>query len=92
MVRILILIDKINRDSNNKPYIEQLYKFLITLQASNSSSKINGGFYEEFYKSILGWKKRMRLNSWTSMFALQAIYWYENYNNIEFDEQINFLY
>ena len=92
LIRILILIDKINDTSNYKSYVEQLYKFLMTLQASNPSPKINGGFYEEFYKSILGWKKRMRLNSWTSMFALQAIDWYGNYDNIKFDEQINFLY
>ena len=92
LIRIMILLDKINNNSNYKLYIERLYKFLISLQANNSNSKINGGFYEEFYKSIFGWKKRLRLNSWTSMFALQAIYWYQNYDRINFNDQIKFLY
>ena len=91
-IRILILIDKIHRDSRYRKTAEQLFNFLKTFQASSSSLPINGGFYEEFYKTIFGWKKRLRLNSWTSMFALQAIYWYQNYDNIEFENQIKFLY
>jgi hypothetical protein len=92
LVRILILIDKIDEKSKHQPEIERLYNFLITFQASHVSEKINGGFYEEFYKSVFGWKKRLRVNSWTSMFALQSIYWYHNQRNLKFDEQINFLY
>ena len=91
-IRILILIDKIHRDSRYRKTTEQLINFLKTFQASSSSSQINGGFYEEFYKTIFGWKKRLRLNSWTSMFALQAIYWYQNYDNVEFKNQIKLLY
>jgi hypothetical protein len=92
LIRILILIDKLELEIQFKSKINNLYNFLITLQASHSSQKINGGFYEEFYKSLFGWKKRLRINSWTSMFALQSIYWYQNYDDITFDEQINFLY
>lgn len=92
LIRILILIDKLELEIQFKSKINNLYNFLITLQASHSSQKINGGFYEEFYKSLFGWKKRLRINSWTSMFALQSIYWYENYDEITFEEQINFLY
>ena len=92
LIRIMILLDKIDSNSNYKSSTHHLYKFLLSLQASDSDPNINGGFYEEFYKSIFGWKKRLRLNSWTSMFALQAIYWYENFETITFDEQINYLY
>ena len=72
--------------------INHLYNFLNTFQASDTSEKINGGFYEELYKSLFGWKKRLRVNSWTSMFALQSIYWYHNQQNLRFNEQVNFLY
>ena len=66
--------------------------FEVSLQATHTSQKIDGGFYEEFYKSLFGWKKRLRVNSWTSMFALQAIHWNQNYDKINFKEQVNFLY
>ncbi len=92
LIRILILMDKLQLDMKFKSHITILYNFLITLQATHSSKKINGGFYEEFYKSLFGWKKRLRVNSWTSMFALQAMYWYREYNKITFEEQIQFLY
>lgn len=92
LIRILILMDKLQSDIKFKSHITRLYNFLITLQAIHSSKKINGGFYEEFYKSFFGWKKRLRINSWTSMFALQAMYWYKEYDNITFEDQINFLY
>jgi hypothetical protein len=85
-------MDKLQSDIKFKSNISILYNFLITLQAIHSSKKINGGFYEEFYKSLFGWKKRLRINSWTSMFALQAMYWYKEYDNITFEDQINFLY
>ena len=92
IIRILILVDKIYSNMKFKSYVTRLYNFLITLQSSTDSSKINGGFYEEFYKSIFGWKKRLRINSWTSMFALQAMNWYHEYDKIKFEEQIKFLY
>ena len=92
LIRILVLLDKINMNSNHKSSIDRLYDFLISFHAIHSSQKINGGFYEEFYKSLFGWKKRFRINSWTSMFALQAIYWNQNYDKINFEEQVKFLY
>ena len=92
LIRILILVDKIQSNMKFKSHTTRLYNFLISLQGTSNSQKINGGFYEEFYKSIFGWKKRLRINSWTSMFALQAIYWNQNYDKISFEEQIKFLY
>ena len=52
----------------------------------------NGGFYEENSKTLLGWKKNTRLNSWGSMFALQAIYWINNYEKITLSDTLSFLY
>ena len=92
LIRILILIDKVNVKAKYQSEINHLYNFLNTFQASDTSEKINGGFYEELYKSLFGWKKRLRVNSWTSMFALQSIYWYHNQQNLRFNEQVNFLY
>lgn len=92
LIRILVLVNGIEKNSQYKDKIEILYNFLLSLQASDNSITINGGFYEEYYKSFFGWKKRHRINSWTSMFALQAIYWYENMDSIKFSEQIKFLY
>jgi len=92
LIRILILLDKINNNSEYKPQTKRLYEFLQTLHGMNPDPQINGGFYEEYYKSLLGWKKRMKLNSWTTMFALQGIHWLENYDNIIFKNAIKYLY
>ena len=72
--------------------INKLKNFLLSLQAFHTKSEIDGGFYEEFYKSMLGWKKRYKINSWASMFALQALYWSENFGKWEFDTEIENLY
>ena len=92
LIRILILLDKINNNSKYKPQTKILYEFLKTLHGFNSNPKIDGGFYEEYYKSLFGWKKRMRLNSWTTMFALQGINWLENYDSVSFENTIKYLY
>ena len=92
LIRLMILFEKLEQKSNYKNQILRLHDFLITLQALDSNPRINGGFYEEYYKTMFGWKKRLRINSWTSMFALQAIYWYKNYENIQFEDEIKFLY
>jgi len=34
----------------------------------------------------------MRLNSWTTMFALQGINWLENYDSVTFENTIKYLY
>jgi uncharacterized protein YyaL (SSP411 family) len=92
LIRLMILTDKISNTSKNKNNIEKLNHFLQTLQSLSSNPKINGGYYEEFFKSILGWKKRLRINSWGSMFALQALYWFDSYENLDFEKEIQFLY
>ncbi|MCV0430369.1 MAG: hypothetical protein K5781_02130 [Nitrosopumilus sp.] len=91
LIRILILIQKLNKIEYPFP-IEKLFDYLIQLQSDNSSKMYFGGFYEENYKSFLGWKKRERLNSWGSMFALQAIYWKENLSKITFDNEASLLF
>jgi hypothetical protein len=92
LIRIMSLVNAIEGNKHYSRKIDDLYNFLMTLQAHHESSKINGGFYEEYYKSFFGWRKRHRINSWTSMFALQAIYWYKKTDSLNFDEQIKFLY
>jgi len=92
LLRILILLDKIQNTKNFMPQAQKLRNYLISFQASNPNKKIDGGFYEENYKSIFGWKKRLRINSWASMFSLQALYWYDNYEKIDFEKEIEFLY
>ena len=92
LLRIMMLLDKLEDHHDLNHQENKLCKYLISLQASNQNSKIDGGFYEEIYKSIFGWKKRLKLNSWASMFALQALYWYDNYEKIDFDNEIEFLY
>ena len=66
--------------------------FLISLQATDRNSMVKGGFYEEFHKSLFSWKKRLRVNSWGSMFALQALYWHEHLSDIDFEQEIELLY
>ena len=91
LIRLKILLAK-NNKIEMEPTIENLKSFLLSLQATSNDPKTNGGFYEEFYKSIFGWKKTLRVNSWASMFALQALYWIDNYQNIEFNREVELLY
>ena len=65
---------------------------MFSLQNMNGVEKAKGGFYEEYYKEIFRWKKRYRVNSWGSMFALQAIYLKENYDDITFGDSVNHLF
>ena len=92
LIRLLILKDKVIQDDQSNDHIKKLNSFLQTLQANSSNNKIDGGYYEEYYKSLFGWKKRKRINSWGSMFALQSTYWIENYKNLKFTESINYLF
>lgn len=91
IIRIKILISKLT-NSLETEYVSNLLKFLNTLQSTNSNLHCKGGFYEEFYKSMFSWKKRSRVNSWASMFALQALYWYDEISNIDFNKEIELLY
>ena len=90
IIRLKILISKINNLSNKT--LPNLMNFLMSLQANNANSLIKGGFYEEFHKSLFSWKKRLRVNSWASMFSLQALYWNENISKINFKDEIQLLY
>ena len=90
IIRLKILISKINNSSNKT--VPNLMNFLISLQATDRNSMVKGGFYEEFHKSLFSWKKRLRVNSWGSMFALQALYWHEHLSDIDFEQEIELLY
>ena len=90
-IRLKILLAKIE-GSNIDESISKLNSFLLSLQAQNNNKKINGGIYEEFSKSIFGWKKTLKLNSWASMFSLQSLFWIENFEKINLNNDIEFLY
>jgi len=92
LIRLLILYDKAKENQTFKDSTERLYQFMITLQNIEGNQNGKGGFYEEFYKSVFGWKKRFRINSWGSLFALQAINWKENYEKISFENLITYLF
>ena len=92
IIRLMILFDKLHHGNKYLKNILKLRSFMVSLQANDTNQKVNGGFYEEFYKSIFGWKKREKLNSWGSLFAMQALYWFDNYEKINFDESILSLY
>lgn len=90
LIRLILLIEKISKNEF-KNYKNRLLSFLIDFQSSNKNINSKGGFYEEYYKSLFSWKKRKKINSWTSMFALQALFWNEN-NDISFENSIEYLY
>jgi len=92
IIRLMILFDKFHDENKYLKNILKLRSFMVSLQANDNNVKINGGFYEEFYKSMFGWKKREKLNSWGSLFSMQALYWFDNYEKINFDESILSLY
>ncbi len=72
--------------------VESLFKFMMNLQNTVDPGKTEGEFYEEFYKSLFGWKKKYRVNSWASLFSLQTIHWKENYETLSFQESISYLF
>ena len=90
IIRIKILISKLT-NSLESEYFPNL-EFLNTLQSTNTNLRSQGGFYEEFYKSLFNWKKRLKVNSWASMFALQALFWHDEISNIDFNREIELLY
>jgi len=92
LIRLMILVDLARNSNNYDTSIERLSSFLSTLQAKSDDDRINGGFYEEYYKTLLGWKLRKRINSWGSFFALQAMHWKNNRNSITFETAIQFLF
>jgi len=88
----MILIDKFKNNNKFLKNILKLRSFMTSLQVNDRNQKINGGFYEEYYKTLFGWKKRKKLNSWGSLFAIQALYWYDNFEKINFEDSISNLY
>jgi len=92
IIRLMILIDKFQNNNKFLKNILKLRTFMTSLQANDRNQKIQGGFYEEYHKTLFGWKKRKKLNSWGSLFALQALYWYENFEKINFEDSISKLY
>src|SRR6185437_14215099 len=92
LIRLMVLIDSIDGTSKYLSPAKRLTDFLLTLQSNEQDLKMNGGFYEEFHKSMLGWKKQHRINSWTSMFALQALDWMSNHDTIKFENSVTYLY
>ena len=91
LIRLIIIVEKIH-STTAFSYIEKLTSYLIQLQSDNSSKSSFGGFYEENFKTVFGWKKRLRVNSWGSMFALQALYWKDNFDKITFDCEAQLLF
>lgn len=91
LIRLMVLVDFNRKSYEFSDSIEKLHSFLVSLQALDEDTRINGGFYEEYYKDLLGWKIRKRVNSWGSMFALQAIYWKNNPDKIT-SNSISFLF
>ena len=92
IIRLMILMDKYQGNNKFLNSILKLLNFMTSLQADDKNRKINGGFYEEYYKTLFGWKKRKKINSWGSLFALQALYWYDNFEKINFKDSISILY
>jgi rhamnogalacturonyl hydrolase YesR len=90
LIRLMILLDKFEKDSSYKKTIDKLYLYLLSFQKTTQPHI--GGFYEEYYRSFFSWKKKLRINSWASMFSLQAIFLYENYEKINFDDEIELLF
>jgi len=90
LIRIMILLDKLESNVSYKKNIDKLYLYLLSFQKTTNPHK--GGFYEEYYRSLFSWKKRLRINSWASMFSLQAIFLYENYDKIKFDDEIELMF
>ena len=91
LMRIILILQSTHSESNYESSLRKLNSFLVSLQATHTDKRINGGFYEEYYKTLFGWKKRKRINSWGSIFALQSLIWYENRNSLTTNE-LEFLY
>lgn len=88
LIRLLVLIDTVEKNSRYTDAINKLLEYLRSFQAKESDIKINGGFYEEFYKTMLGWKRQNRINSWGTMFAIQALKWMGEKDYLQFDEDV----
>ena len=92
IAQLIRLMNIVNKNFNiYDKFISKLYSFLISMQEESSDIKSNGGLHEDISKSIFGWKKNSKINSWGSMFALQAFYWKEHPKN-NFNYMIDMMY
>jgi len=91
LIRIMAIFDNFTSEFTFKKYATKIKSFLLELQELDSDSRSNGGFYEELSKSIFRWKMRKRINSWGSMFTIQALAWFDSYENLNSDS-IKYLY
>jgi len=92
LLRLMILVDLRQKSNEFGDCTDKLYSHLNTFQIIDNNSRSNGGFYEEYYKTHLGWKTRKRITSWGSFFALQAIHWKNNFNSLNFERDALFLF
>ena len=92
VIRLMVLVDSIDRSNMYGSTVQKLKEILLSLQAASEDMRVNGGFYEEYFKSFLSWKIRKRVNSWGSLFALQAIFWESRYDSIVFSDEVKFLF
>ena len=92
LIRLMVLFDRATENKIFYNDIQKLFNFMKKLHIVNGSQKTIGGFYEEFYKSFLGWKIRHNVNSWGTLFALQSIHFKENYDSLSFDKSIEYLF
>lgn len=92
LVRLMILADRATGDTKYYAHARTLAGFLLTLQAESTDARADGGFYEERRKTLIGWRRSDKINSWGSMFALQALHWLECYDSIDFADTVEMLY
>ena len=92
LIRLMVLFDRATENTIFHNDVNKLFIFMKELHVISGSQQSLGGFYEEFYKSIFGWKIRHRVNSWGTLFALQSIQLKENYEAISFEESIDYLF
>jgi len=92
LIRLMILFDSYEKKSKYQQHVVKLMTFLLTFQEKSQNPQTHGGFYEESNKSIFGWSRNHKINSWGSMFALQALSWFQNYGKLNFEREIEYLY
>lgn len=92
LVRLMILTDCATGDTKYYVHAKALAGFLSTLQAKSADAGADGGFYVERRKTLIGWRRSNSVNSWGSMFALQALHWAKCYDKIDFADAVSTLY
>jgi uncharacterized protein YyaL (SSP411 family) len=92
LIRLLVLVNALDKNSKYENTASNLLEYLVSFQAQENDVKMDGGLYEEFYKTMFSWKRQNKINSWGTMFAIQALKWMENRNVISFDESVKQLF